>query len=436
MSSVNLFAPAFEASARFDPRYSSLAQATPKKGTITADSPGGPDRDKVKPRRTRHQSGLEVLSSTLAVKSPSMSDNHSLSQDNSTSVPLSSFSSARLESLHSSRFPHPNTSQTTKTSIRKSSRMINAKLRRLKPPLYVDEGFGFRDTHDTLDCLPHGRLGQRQHHLSMVSAIMHRCLLEGDCLRAGRAWGLLLRGEVNGHSVNPRSSHRWGLGAEILLRSEAQRLMYVPEQSADGSTFPEYLFGSDGVEKAKDYYERLILQYPYCKASPHSTGPMDFYIAMFGLWICSVVAQESLAKRALVTASYADSEKSTIFGVVGRQYERKEMIRRETLRGAQEIADRLEQLLSSPPYTDRTEIWKLRGMVGLWMADLIPTVLVSNSSTVQGVSNENLNTVYDRTQIPSQSDGLNDAQSERARILAKSELAFQHALSLKKSLTS
>ena len=54
----------------------------------------------------------------------------------------------------------------------------------------------------------------RLRHLAAVTAIMHRCLAEGDVVRARRALGLLLRTR----DVDLRAAHLWAVGSEILVR--------------------------------------------------------------------------------------------------------------------------------------------------------------------------------------------------------------------------
>lgn len=58
----------------------------------------------------------------------------------------------------------------------------------------------------------------RFQHLGVLTAIVHRCMLEGDYVRAGRAWGMVLRENYRSFSMDVRNEDRWGVGAEILLR--------------------------------------------------------------------------------------------------------------------------------------------------------------------------------------------------------------------------
>ena len=217
-------------------------------------------------------------------------------------------------------------------------------------------------------------VGLRKQHLAVVIAILHRSLLAGNYVRAGRAWGMLLRAEAEGRSMDVRKYGRWGIGAEILLFRETQlkRKRTEPEGPEEHEKYhpatrdnfgahqnPPTLFSQEGFSKAKDYYERLILQYPYRKTMPNATSSMQFYPAMFGLWIYAV----------------QETHKSILTGDDGRSADHESInsrkIRVMTLQSASEIAIRLDELLVSPPYSDQAELWRLRGMVALWTADLL-----------------------------------------------------------------
>lgn len=126
-----------------------------------------------------------------------------------------------------------------------------------------------------------------------MTATLHKCLLAGDYRRAGRAWGLLLRSEVNGHSLEIRNQGRWGIGAEILNHRDSSLLEHSPRGNEvavhidDGVAGIKHMFSREKFQRAQDYYERLILQYPYRKTFAESTNSLDFYPAMFSLWIFS-----------------------------------------------------------------------------------------------------------------------------------------------------
>ena len=222
-------------------------------------------------------------------------------------------------------------------------------------------------------------IGLRRQHLAVLTAALYRCMLEGDYVRAGRAWGMLLRVDLDGHSMDLRTDGIWGLGAEILMfrnsqlaNSQTQPLSDQRKHSIDGRFLTgltagrrmALLFSSDGFLKAKDYYERLIIQYPFRKGASNTVSSLDFYPAMFGLWIYSVQEQGRATCKIMREAN-------------GVKYQQKrdekihDSILKQSLEQLSEINARLDELLVSPPYSDHAKLWRLRGMVAVWEADLV-----------------------------------------------------------------
>ena len=300
------------------------------------------------------------------------------------------FRQALAEGLPGSNFTQnfPHQSQTSSRS--KIKEEIAHELTTLKPALSSARG----PNHD-MQTNPAGDPGLRQRHLAAMTTTLQRCLLEGDYIRAGRAWGLLLRSEHSGHTMDLRSNNRWGIGAEILLRRDVE----LARKRKDGqmSNLHEVAmldqprscwFSADGFEKAKNYYERLVLQYPYRKTAPNAIGPLDFYRAMFGLWIYAVnehhsaelgsIRQhancsqhhESRVDKETDSESESDGTSASNFEMDLRYSQERERVRKSTLQRAQEIASRLAELLISPPYTNSDMFKNLREMIDLWIKDL------------------------------------------------------------------
>ena len=185
-------------------------------------------------------------------------------------------------------------------------------------------------------------------HLAVITAILHRCLAERDYTRASRALGLILRDSIGGHAIDVRNEGRWGIGAEILLKAGSQHDRVLVEDIANDASHQQGpLFTREGFERAKRYYERLIIQYPYVKAHAMSVNALDFYQALFGLWI--YIAHEE-------GKTEPDSDPDS-----NRLHE---------LHQARQIADRMDACMSSVPFSDDLELIRLRGMVALWIADL------------------------------------------------------------------
>ncbi|KAL8902791.1 MAG: hypothetical protein Q9207_004381 [Kuettlingeria erythrocarpa] len=227
--------------------------------------------------------------------------------------------------------------------------------------------------------------GLRQQHYSVLTSLLHRCILEKDYARAGRAWGMLLRTEVNGHPPDIRAHDRWGIGAQILLNGPISPAVTDAAQSSiQGDSMPRHATPAilEGLTKAKDYYERLILQFPYQKTTPDATSSLTFYPVMFGIWIHSIqhryrtAIQEAALNQKNGNVEESSNEansdnESSASGVAKYQSDPVVAIRETTVHEANEIAERLTELLTSPPYSDHAGLWKIKGMLLLWVSHLL-----------------------------------------------------------------
>lgn len=194
-----------------------------------------------------------------------------------------------------------------------------------------------------------------------------------------------MREQFRGKPADARLETRWGIGAEILLRRDQQSAPSIghiaPTDAATGGRTP-LPFTHKGFAEAKEYYERLILNHPYLKTNPHSISALHFYPAMFGLWVY-VAQEESQFERDRIDDEESDelSDEDLIdeYGE-NRESNRKQAlvakVRGQELEQAQQIATRIDSLLGSPPYSDSSEILELRGMVSLWIGDLLALSLV------------------------------------------------------------
>lgn len=286
-------------------------------------------------------------------------------------------------------FPH----HIAETAPSMSKGRISDELVTLNPPLYVAAGRLSTATSRKA----FSRTGLRQHHFNTITAILHKCLSEGDYIRAGRAWANLLRAEQIGHSMDLRTNDRWGVGAEILMRCESQMAQKTLDHDyIDVSSSTSNLkVKAESMEKAKEYYERIVLQYPYRKAFPNATGPLSFSIAMFSLWIYTVKECSSIALMAVGSSdkdiddtdaeANDDSERSSASDVELDRYRKREQIKRDTLQSAREIANQIDGLLASPPYSDNARLRKLCGEIALWTTDLsVATIFSSYGSSTNG----------------------------------------------------
>lgn len=268
--------------------------------------------------------------------------------------------------LPEGNFPHK--SHLPRTTQRFSKKGTQTEMSQMSPPIFVPELV----TRDN----------QRLQHLAVITTILHRCLMEGDYSRAGRAWGLILRDEFTGRTMDVRNENRWGIGAEILLWSgtgshpAGDGVAVGETASGANSNASKYWFTRTGFEKARRYYAQLILQFPYRKSAPNALGPLDFYPAMFGLWIF-IVQQEGKLERERALESFEDDypidfDASAAHEVMQRN-QRGQVITATSIKElaeAQQIAAQMDELLVSPPFSDSYDLLRLRGMISLWIGDL------------------------------------------------------------------
>ena len=299
------------------------------------------------------------------------------------------------------------------------------------PPSLLDDWIAAPDTTRRSRTISI-RNGFKRQHVAVLTAILHRCMLEGDYTRAGRAWGMLLRMEFDGHSIDLRTQGIWGLGAEILMFREGQLDNGQVQESNDyhesqvgetvlssdspGERRAVSLFDRRGFLKAKDYYERLILQYPYRKSAPNAVSSLHFYPAMFTFWIFSVQEQgkamSNSAKKVNSNGITKDQDAKSRSSVLENASEQ-----------ATEINARLDELLVSPPYSDDARLWRLRGLVALWEADLIQSLDISTQTAA----------ILSADNTPARIS-LQALQEQRIAANLKARHAFENVSRLDKSL--
>jgi hypothetical protein len=247
--------------------------------------------------------------------------------------------------------------------------------------------------------------GLHLRHLSVLTTILHRCLLDGDIPRATLAWSILIREQFWGQPIDIRGSGYWAIGAELLTRSGDRRARDDSESSGDeqpqgeGARRGEKRWGSaEGWEKAKAYYEQLILQYPYRRQFQRSTSAIDFWPAMLGCEIYGIQWEEKEGLRKLEVEEGDDledegdenddiegdgnAEEDSGFAAnhqrIARRlrkrddriWQAKEDIRWTALRASEAVAGRIDNLMSNHPYMDSRILLRLRAMLALYIGDL------------------------------------------------------------------
>ncbi|KAE9363562.1 hypothetical protein N431DRAFT_431768 [Stipitochalara longipes BDJ] len=247
----------------------------------------------------------------------------------------------------------------------------------------------------------------RLQHLSVLTTILQRCLQEGDITRATRAWAMLIRAQVGGRGVDLRGSGYWGIGAELLIRSlERKRNYSYDEESEEEEEEVDGIktWGSkEGLDKARDYYERLILQHPYKRQFDGSVSALDFWPAMVGCDIYGVQFEQNEELQRIAREEEEDDggERSgseseefeevteggedvvdTVFAAeqsrkirrlrrrAERRWTERDEVRQTTLTASEKVAVRLDDLMTTPPYSDSHNLLRLRGMIALYIGDL------------------------------------------------------------------
>ncbi|CAD0090543.1 unnamed protein product [Aureobasidium vineae] len=262
--------------------------------------------------------------------------------------------------LPGSSFPHaPAVKQKSRQPL---SNTLQNELATLNPPLYVPPP-GEQDSTSSL----------RRHHLGVLTTILHTSLLKHDFVRAGRAWGMILRTSVVGRPFDVRTHGRWGIGAEILMRK------FSPQNDSQEELGNASTISDQGLEAARDYYERLILQFPFQKTNPNAVSSLTFYPAMFGLCIYEIQQKCTRALRSVRNSSpEVDRSDSELEPTQDQGSEGIAAIKRSELDSAARLAARMDELMLSPPFDTYPLLLQLRGSVALWLADLYTTTAESN----------------------------------------------------------
>lgn len=290
------------------------------------------------------------------------------------------------------RYPFPHAPVKSSDVPRRSSQ---EELAAVNPPLYVPKAEV--DNQST---------SLKRKHLDNITVILHRCMLKGDWERASRAWGLLARTEVGGLGIDVRQHGRWGIGAEILMRREKRK---VPEKStadrresegdmsslhnvADDTAIvqPAHQLADEGFKLAREYYERLVLQYPHTPHAQHTVNAKVFYPALFNIWVYEVQARYQRLRDEAVQARRSSlhsvsSEHDDEHTSPSRTATSRDLASRE-IADATPIAERLDELLLSPPYDISEPLLRLRGMIGLWLSDLYKSLTNVGSKRSDGYS--------------------------------------------------
>ncbi|KAL7628954.1 hypothetical protein AAE478_000472 [Parahypoxylon ruwenzoriense] len=309
---------------------------------------------------------------------------------------------------------------------------------------------------------------ERLKHLGTLTAIMHRCLADGDIARAKRAFGLLL----HTRDVDIRAGGLWAVGSEILMRDgekprEQQQFQATEDEDEDedrpsGSRSaggrgpaPRRWGSAANVERVRTYFENLIQQHPHDAHRPHLTSALDFWPALFGVEIYNLDAE---LRRALwrlrreqarqreqeqedeegdlemddYETAYAYDEESRRRRYQQEQEQQQQSrrlevaaardeVRRETWGAAGMVAARMDQVMENAPFATHRELLRLRGNLALFIADLyLPSRIIdfeplsSSSSPDRGEESREVEHRMEDLSLSSRQDRLLRARADGA----------------------
>ena len=437
MSSALHFSPLFKPRISDVPPSAGKSSNKRKRGfDLLEDTSSGGGEESIGADSTANGMSLPSEHPNAPVTTPSVAqDEKKYRNHNALRSQLSKYS--EHEESHIIKNPRPISYPITETALSMPKRRISDEVATLKAPLYIATG----RLPTTSAERSTSSVGLRQHHLKVMIAVLHRSLLERNYIRAGRAWAMLLRAEQHGQSMDLRTGDRWGIGAEILMQRESQIAQETLDHKFGDSSKSDIslCIKPETMDKVKEYYERVLLQYPYRKALLSALGALNFSIAMLSLWIhtarewSSVVLVSANSFNEDIDEAEAgangNTRSSSASAMKPYRYQKNKNVKEDSLKIAYEIAARLDGLLVSPPYSDNAQLWKLCGDVSLWIADLsVPADVPTYSSDLRQIDGDLameksiLSSPVSRSTFLIEHYGTGQ---ERQTALAKAEKAFQ-----------
>lgn len=264
---------------------------------------------------------------------------------------------------------------------------VEKELASLNPPLYVPKVTP-EDTSQSV----------KRRHLDNLTAILHKCMLNGDWARASRVWGLILRTEIQGYGPDIRQNGRWMIGAELLMRrnqtlgQRQHQQRPATSSSADSDSLDQQsdapkstpTISDEGFQLARDYYQRLALQYPHHARAHHSVvTALAIYPALFSVWVYEVQDRATRARETLAVEgkSFEDAEINDDLSDTSERNADAQRLTKKELEDAVLIVQRLDELMLNPPYDTSSEMLNIQGMVYLWVSDLHKALAKFSSGT-------------------------------------------------------
>ncbi|RKF65361.1 hypothetical protein OnM2_009016 [Erysiphe neolycopersici] len=327
----------------------------------------------------------------------------------------------------------------------------------------------------------------RLHHIHVLTTILHKCLLAHDIRRASRAWGLLIRMQTSEHGgMDLRSNGYWSIGAELLIRSlsskhsdntttnitttinsnietaeDCERSYNNKDESHLSQTSKSWWDLTRNLQRVTDYYERLIVEYPFKKQFLSKISALDWWPVMIGCEIYGIQYEQKKALRNLEKKTTLDEEslddtssdeyeredgidygENTFDNKIDPKYEklaqRKRLrkqehrwrveneIRLAALNASEKVAMRLDERMTIPPYSESLDLLHLRGMLALYIGDLYVSPLPPKSQFEESVELVNDNQTISRRESPYFQD-MNSV-SQGCLILRERRIDFEKGL--------
>ncbi|EGX43676.1 hypothetical protein AOL_s00215g412 [Orbilia oligospora ATCC 24927] len=236
-------------------------------------------------------------------------------------------------------------------------------------------------------------------HLSNINTLLHLCILRRDWGRAKRAFRLLLLSDSETDVKNLRLKTIWKLGVEILSW-EYQRPVDVDSQhETDGSG--DTNSSKRSYAKAVEYMDRLVIMYPHYK----------HYVVGKGVNATTILPIlmhfEILALHEKLSTALKSGESGVVLDVIS---------------GIEALVERLKTLQETPPWVDMGDLWRLRGQLYTWAADLSLMLLNDQEGHIRyKIAGHKLSQRMKERGLP----GWEEYSSERDEVLIEDNVDIQ-----------
>ncbi|KAL2754533.1 hypothetical protein ACRALDRAFT_1070291 [Sodiomyces alcalophilus JCM 7366] len=243
-------------------------------------------------------------------------------------------------------------------------------------------------------------------------------LSRGDIPAAKRAFGLLMRSKVSGKPVDIRRNHYWELGAEILMRERAEEEerkggQIVEQGEEQKRRRHQLLYPLSNVPKVREYFETLIRRYPHHLGARRAASALQFYPALINYEILQVHTRLTISLADLDAEAegwdsshqgdgeddhhergpgyspgvYFHDEDPELDPTADpfdlgtailrprhpedRVHRARDGIYNDTIGAMRSLAAQMDRRLEDATFIRSAEMWRLRGTVSLYIADLL-----------------------------------------------------------------